>query len=65
MVNHNIASSSLVAFLLSHWQLQARLRSLFGASLPFDRHDWVIVRGEGGEEARYALSILRLNRRIE
>eukprot|EP00035_Acanthoeca_spectabilis_P017517 m.367759 g.367759 ORF g.367759 m.367759 type:complete len:328 (+) comp16666_c0_seq1:141-1124(+) len=34
---------------------KARLRSLFGSMLPFDRHDWVIVRGEGGEEARYII----------
>mmetsp|Transcript_31077 Transcript_31077/g.93333 ORF Transcript_31077/g.93333 Transcript_31077/m.93333 type:complete len:360 (+) Transcript_31077:134-1213(+) len=33
---------------------KARLRSFFGASLPFDRHDWVIVRGDG-EEARYII----------
>jgi cytochrome c heme-lyase len=34
---------------------KARLRSLFGATLPFDRHDWIVVRGEGGEEARYVV----------
>eukprot|EP00037_Helgoeca_nana_P033978 m.420104 g.420104 ORF g.420104 m.420104 type:complete len:379 (+) comp32201_c0_seq1:141-1277(+) len=34
---------------------KARLRALFGSELPFDRHDWIVVRGEGGEEVRYVI----------
>lgn len=32
---------------------KARLRALFGAELPFDRHDWVVDRG--GAEVRYVI----------
>eukprot|EP00038_Savillea_parva_P024737 m.44913 g.44913 ORF g.44913 m.44913 type:complete len:375 (-) comp6592_c0_seq1:260-1384(-) len=42
---------------------KARLRSLFGSSLPFDRHDWVVVRGEGGEEVRYVIDFYQAEAR--
>lgn len=38
---------------------KARLRSLFGAALPFDRHDWIVDRN--GKEVRYVLDFYSIS----
>ena len=34
---------------------QAQFNNLLGNGLPFDRHDWIVHRGEGSEDIHYVI----------